>query len=117
MSRYLLLFILNLPFILAGILSVITQYKLGRVSKKKLIVQMIIWISILLGLSLAGAIYNWLFATGLTQTDSLSLFDVVQITAIVLLFYITNRMRSKLDTIEHRMKDLHQELSIRLSRK
>ena len=116
MSRYLLLFILNLPFIIAGILGVITQYKLGRIPKKKLITQLFIWIFVLSGLALAETIYNWLFVAGLTQTDSLSLFDVVQITAIVLLFYITNRMRIKIETIENRFQKLHQELSIRLSK-
>ena len=117
MSRYLLLFILNLPFILVGILSIVTQYKIGHASRNRFITQLILWLIILIGLLLAEPIYNWLFANGLTQTDSLSLFDVIQITAIVLLFYITNRMRFKLETIEHRVQDLHQELSIRLSNK
>jgi len=117
MSRYLLLLIFNLPFILAGILSILTQYKIGRASRRKLIAQLIIWLLVLLGLILAEPIYNWLFVNGLTKTDSLSLFDVIQITAIVLLFYITNRTRLKLETTERRLQDLHQELSIRLSNK
>lgn len=117
MSRYLLLFLLNLPFILAAILSQITQYKLGRSSKKRLRVQMLLWIIVLTGLAAAEPIYTWLFANGLTQTESLSLFDVVQITAIVMLFYITNRSRAKLDALERQTQDLHQELSIRLSTK
>lgn len=116
MSRYLLLFILNLPFILASILSVITLYKLGKISRKKVYAQLFIWTIILLGLVMAETMYDWLFTTGLTQTDSLSLFDVVQITAIVLLFYATNRMRTKIETIENRFQKLHQELSIRLSK-
>ena len=117
MSRYSLLLIFNLPFILAGALSIITQYKIGRAPRKRLIAQLTIWSVVLIGLILAEPIYNWLFANGLTQTDSLSLFDVIQITAIVLLFYITNRMRFKLETLERRVQDLHQELSIRLSNK
>lgn len=117
MSRYLILFLLNLPFILAAILSQITQYKLGRSSKKRLYVQMILWSLILIGLASAEPFYNWLFAQGFTQTDPLSLFDVVQLTAVVVLFYIVNRSRLKIEMIERRLNDLHQELSIQLSGK
>lgn len=115
MSRYLLLFLLNLPFILAAILSQITQYKLGKSSKKRLRIQLVLWTMILAGLALAETLYDWLFSNGLTQTESLSLFDVVQITAIVIVFYIANRSRLKIETLEHRLNDLHQELSIKIS--
>ena len=117
MSRYLILLLLNTPFILAAILSQITQYKLGRSSKRRLYVQMILWLLILVGLISAESFYNWLFAHGFTQTDSLSLFDVVQITAIVVVFYIANRSRLKIEAVERRLQDLHQELSITLSEK
>jgi len=115
MSRYLLLLLLNLPFILAAIISQFTQYKLGRSTKRRLQVQMALWILILAGLATAEPLYNWLFASGFTQTESLSLFDVVQITAIVIVFYIANRSRQKVDVLEHRINDLHQEISIKLS--
>ncbi len=116
MSRYLLLLILNLPFILAGILSAITQFKLKRSSRRRLIVQLFLWLTVLTGLVIAEPIYSYLFQNNLTQTEPLSLFDVVQITAIVITFYIANRTRIKLDESERRLNDLHQQLSIRLSK-
>lgn len=116
MSRYLLLFLLNLPFILAAMLSQITQYKLGKSSRRRLRVQLVLWGIILIGLASAEPLYNWLFASGLTQTESLSLFDVVQVTALVIVFYMANRSRQKIEVLEHRLNDLHQEISIRLSR-
>lgn len=115
MSRYTILFLLNLPFILAGILATVTQYKLGHVSRKKHVVQLLLWIIILTGLLVAEPLYTFLFQNNLTATDSLSLFDVVQITAIVVVFYIANRTRIRLENTERRLQDLHQELSIRLS--
>jgi hypothetical protein len=115
MSRYLILFLLNLPFILLAILSAVTQYKLNRSTKKRLITQIAIWLLVLVGLASAETIYNWLFQNNLTRTETLSLFDVIQTTAIVIIFYITNRSRAKIETIEKRVQDLHQELSIRLS--
>lgn len=115
MSRYLILFLLNLPFILLGILSSVTQYKLNRSTKKRLIVQVAVWLLVLIGLAAAGFIYEWLRINNKTQTEALSLFDVIQITGVVVVFYITNRSRAKIEVLEKRVQDLHQELSIRLS--
>lgn len=116
MSRYLLLFLLNLPFILAALLSATTQYKLRRTSKQRFVAQLILWSVVLISLISAKPIYDWLFTNNLTQTEPLSLFDVVQITAIVIVYYIANRTRAKVETLERRVQDLHQELSIRLSK-
>lgn len=116
MSRYLLLLLLNIPFIFLSILAAITQYKLGHSTKKRLFSQILIWIIVLIGLSSSEIIYNWLFQHKLTETEPLSLFDVIQITAIIIVFYIANRSRIKIEFIEERMRELHQELSIRLSK-
>jgi hypothetical protein len=115
MSRYLILLLLNIPFILAAILASITQYKLKHISRRKFIVQTCLWLIILIGLILAEPLYTFLFSNNLTTTEPLSLFDVVQITAIVVVFYISNRTRVRLESTERRLHDLHQELSIRLS--
>ncbi|HEY0965729.1 MAG TPA: hypothetical protein VGE13_04605 [Candidatus Saccharimonadales bacterium] len=117
MSRYTLLLLLNLPFIILAVTGVITQYKLKRSTRRKMFTQVSIWIIILIGLSLAQPLYEWLFAHNWTQTESLSLFDVIQITAIVFLIYVVNRLRAKTDVIERRLNDLHQETSIILSTK
>ncbi len=115
MSRYLLLFLINLPFILVAMLGAITQYKLRRSTRQKMIARISIWLIVATGLALAQPIYDWLFSHRLTQTEPLSLFDVVQITGIILVFYIANRTRAKVETLEKRLQDLHQELSIKLS--
>ncbi len=116
MSRYTVLLILNLPFILAGFMRSTVNYKLREISKRRYILSLLFWIVILIGVALAEPIYQFLFSHNLTQTESLSLFDVVQITGIVTLFYITNRSRGKVEVLERRLQDLHQELSIRLSK-
>jgi hypothetical protein len=117
MSRYLLLFLINLPFILVAILGAITQYKLHRSTRQKMIARISLWLIVAVGLALAQPIYDFLFKHSLTQTEPLSLFDVVQITAIVIVFYIANRTRAKVEVLEKRINDLHQELSIQLSNK
>lgn len=117
MSRYLILLLLNLPFILLSILSAVTRYKLNRLTKKRFIIQILIWLTVLIGLMSTESIYVWLFQHNLTKTEPLSLFDVIQITAIVIVFYIANRSHTKVETLERRVQDLHQELSIILSEK
>ena len=108
MSRYFLLLLLNTPFILAGILTAITQYKLRHATKRKMIVQIGFWLLLFVSLASAQGVYESLFLNGLTQTESLSLFDVVQITLIVTLLYIVNRIRMKLEVMDKRVSDLHQ---------
>ena len=115
MSRYTLLLLLNLPFIVLSVIGAVTSYKLKHSTKKRLVVQIFIWLVVLIGLASAEYIYNWLFQHQLTQTEPLSLFDVIQITAIVIVFYIANRSHTKIENLEKRIQDLHQELSIRLS--
>ena len=117
MSRYLLLFLLNLPFIMAAILGIITQFKLNKISRRRFVVQLGLWCAALVGLALAQPIYAWLFNNKLTDTEPLSLFDVVQITGIIIVLYVANRARAKADSLEKKFKDLQQELSIKLSDK
>ena len=115
MSRYLILFILNLPFVLAALLSTLVDYKMGQRSRRASSVQTLVWLTILAGLALMQPIYQFLFSNKLTQTEPLSLFDVMQITGIILVLFMANRSRIKLELLERRVQDLHQELSIRLA--
>jgi len=115
-SRYLLLFLFTAPFIIASVINLIAQYKLGRIRRARFIVWVMIWTLAFFGLFFAETIYSWLFSSGLTNSDSLSLFDVVQITGIVLLFYILNIQRVRLELTERRLRDLHKKISIRLSK-
>lgn len=117
MSRYLLLLIVTLPFILLALIGIITRFKMRRITKRRAVWQVALWIVLLFGLATAEPIYHWLFANNFTATDSLSLFDVVQIFFIVLLLYVVNGLSVRLESTEKRVNDLHQEVSIRLSSK
>ncbi len=88
-----------------------------RRSLKKFIYSVVFWALILLALISVAPIYNFLFSNSLTNTEPLSLFDVVQITAIIFVFFLANRARIKNEALEKRVRDLHQELSIQNSQK
>ena len=115
MSRYAILVLLNLPLITAALLGAFVDFKLHKISHKKLLVQLFVWLVILSGLVSAHFIYQFLFANNLTQTEPLSLFDVIQITGIVVVLFMANRSRIRVENLERRLQDLHRELSIRLS--
>jgi len=114
-SRYVILVILNTPLIIAGILKATVSYKLKQSSRRRFIVRVTLWLSILASLIFVEPLYSFLFSKNLTQTEPLSLFDVMQITGIILVLYIANQAFIKADFLERRVQDLHQELSIRLS--
>lgn len=116
MSRYLILIILNTPFVLAGILNALVNYKLKKVSTRRFVYQLTMWLLVFAGLVLVKSIYEFLFSNNLTQTEPLSLFDVVEITGVVAVVFISSRSRAKIEVLERRVQDLHQELSIRLSK-
>lgn len=115
MSRYLLLVILNLPLIIIALLSALVDFKTGKISRSKYWIYTITWLGILAGLSFAHLIYEFLFNNKLTISEPLSLFDVIQITGIIIVLFMANRSRIKVEHLERRVQDLHQELSIRMS--
>ena len=115
MSRYLILLLLNTPLIFSALLSNLVNFKTGKYSKRKFIGQTMIWLIIFTGIASTKFIYDFLFSNSLTATETLSLFDVIQITGIIVVLFMANRSRIKLETLERRIQDLHQELSIRLS--
>lgn len=96
-------------------MNALVSFKTGYSSRRRFLVQTLFWLIILSGLILAEPLYLYLFSHGFTNSESLSLFDVIQVTGIVFVFYIANRSRNKLEVLEKRVQDLHQELSIRLS--
>ncbi len=116
MSRYLILVLLNIPLISLAILNTIISRKLRKSSRKRAVAKIVFWIGVLVGLILVEPIYTFLYSEGLTQTEALSLFDVLLISSSIGLFYLLNQAYLKIDAIERRLNDLHQEVSIRLSK-
>lgn len=86
-----------------------------NIGKRRFIFRLVLWIGIFAGLLFAEPIYNYLFTNNLTQTEPLSLFDVIQITAIISILFIANQANLRASILEKQVRDLHQELSIRLS--
>ncbi len=115
--RYVVLVLINLPIIFLAFLNLFIKYKLGRISKLKLYKQALVWVIILAALIGSFPVYNTIKGNAALDSSELSLFDIFQTTAIVLLMYVANDYRQKIDQSEKRLRDLHQQLSIKMSGK
>ena len=113
--RYILLVLLNLPIILLALFNIITQYKLKKISPKRLRHQFGLWLIILIVLVCSFPAYNLFVGHPIFDSSQFSLFDIFQTTAIVVIIYVLNRQRQKIEQNEITIRDLHQELSIKLS--
>lgn len=117
MSRYFWLLLLNTPVIALATIGIITQFKLKKISARRFRWQMSFWLIIAVVLIAAFPIYNYFTGQDLATANDLSWFDIVEITAIVFLFYIVNHQRQKISKVEQKIGHLHRELSIKLSEK
>ena len=115
--RYIILVLLNTPIILLALMNIVTQYKLQKISKNRFRHQIILWLVVLVVVVGSFPIYNYIIGNKLLDSSALSLFDIVQTTAIIYLVYIINNQRRKIEQNERITRDLHQEISIKLSEK
>lgn len=113
--RFLILLLLNVPIISIALLNLITRYKLRKVTKRRFKIQMILWATLLVVLIASFPLYNLVLGKPLFDSNDLTAFDIVQTTAIISLIYVVNTMRQKAEWNEKTIRDLHQELSIKLS--
>ncbi len=115
--RYLALLALNTPIVLLALFDIITQYKMKKASRQRFKHQFTLWVLILVVLTLSFPLYNYISGEPLLSSAELSLFDIVQTTVIVALIYTVNSHRQKIEKNDTFLRDLHQELSIKLSKK
>lgn len=114
--RYIILVILNLPIVLLAFINIVTQYKMRKIPAERFRIQIAIWIIILTVLISSFPLYNLIVQKPLLDSSELSLFDIVQTTTIIGILYVLNSQRQKTEITEKRLSDLHQELSIKLSK-
>lgn len=113
MSKYLILVLINLPLILVGIISAITDYKASRtISKRKCIILVLFWLSVGIGLILVEPLYNTLVRTNLTDSPPLSLFDVGLLTIVVFSLFFIMKMNQKISVLNQKLSRIHERLAM-----
>ena len=112
MDRYALFFIINLPFILFGILRAFVMLKSSIITIPGFLSRLVFWILIALSLALSRDIYTTLYRKGLVNSPSISLPVVLLTTGIIFCFFLIIRAYSKLDALEKRQAELLTRISI-----
>lgn len=115
MDKYVLLFILNIAFVIFGYLKAVMLYRTKNTDTLTFMLRMVFWTAILLVLVFSHGIYNYLYNHGLTDSTPLSLPDVVLATGIMICLSLCVRLYSKVDAMDKRISDLHEKLSIYIS--
>ena len=117
MNKYVILIIFNIPFVVFGIVSAMTRYKESSLGRLSLFVRLVFWLVIGFGIIFAQQIYNYLVRNDLTNSQPLSLADVILVTGVDFCLFLTIRIYSRIDQLERRFSDLQEQLSITLSKK
>lgn len=113
MSKYVLLAILNLPFVLYGLFKAIVYFKEGIYSVAQLLVRLVFWTLALALIVLASPIYNFLVSKALTDSPALSLADVVLATLSSLLLTMLIRVYTRVERVERQLSDLNESLALK----
>lgn len=112
--RYLILVALNMPIVLLALTNLLVQFKMHKISSRRFYQQLLAWFIISSVLICSFPVYNSLTGKPLLDSSSLNSFDIAEITAIIYLLYVINDHRRKIERAEKTLRDLHQELSIKL---
>jgi hypothetical protein len=111
-SKYALLVLVNLPLIIIGIVSAVTGYKTSRISKKRCVVEVVFWLLVGVVLSLVEPLYNALVKHNLTDSQPMSIFDMVLLTLILFCFLLIKNANERASQLAKKVSRLHENLVI-----
>lgn len=115
MDKYTLLIILNLPFVIFGIIKAISSFKKGNIKHLGFAFRIGFWGLVITGLFFAEEIYSFLVVRGLTDSTPLSIADVVLVTGLNFCLFLIIRLYTKIEKQEKRFTDLHEKIAIKMS--
>lgn len=114
MSKYLLLVLINVPVVLVGVVRAITRYKTkpARISRSKAIIEAMFWLAIGVGLIFVEPFYNTLLRHNLTDSPSMSIFDVALLTLFVFALLLIVETNEELTALKKTVSRIHERLAI-----
>lgn len=116
MSRFALLALLNLPFVIIGLVHAIVLVRSNKISYWGFCFRLVFWGFIGFCLLFNRAIYEYLYSNNLTSSPPISLSGVILTTGIMLCFFLFIRTFARLETTERQLTDLQEKLAINLSK-
>ena len=115
MDKFLLLVIINIPIVLIGILGSVTNYKLSRISRKRAVIEVLLWLLVGLGLVLIQPAYNLLVQYQLTDSAPMSVFDIVLLTFVLLAALLLKSANEKISSLNRKLSQIHEHIVIKES--
>jgi hypothetical protein len=112
MSRYLLLVIINAPLLLVGIIGALTHYNTKRISKKRCYAEVAFWVVLGIGLCLAQPAYNALIRHNLTNSEPMSLFDMILLTFIIFCLLLIKSSNEHTAELHRKISRMHERIAI-----
>lgn len=111
-TKYNILILLCTPILLLFILRIYDNYKRKKISRRGLIVLLLFWAIMTIGILFNKQLFEYLENSKLIESTPLSLYDTVQITAIIFLVYISFRQSFKIEDLRNKITKLNQEIAL-----
>ena len=112
-TKYNILILLCTPILLLFILRIYDNYKRKKISRRGLIVLLLFWAIMTIGILFNKQFFEYLENSKLIESTPLSLYDTVQITAIIFLVYISFRQSFKIEDLRNKITKLNQEIALK----
>lgn len=112
MSKYVLLVLINIPLLTVGIISAITSYKTKRISKRRATLELLFWAGVGVGLVFVEPVYNQLIKHNLTNSQPMSLFDIVLLTLILFCMLMIKNSNERISALQRKISRMHENLAI-----
>lgn len=112
-SRFLILILINLPVVLIGLISAIVAYKTKQTSKRRYLVEVIGWVVVGFGLVMVEPAYNLLVKNNLTASDSMSIFDIILLTLVLICGLFLVKSNEKISSINNKLSRIHEHVAIK----
>jgi len=116
LTKYNILIILCLPILLLFLVRIYDNYKRRKISTRGLVIILFFWLALFLGILFNQQIFNYLESSKLINSTPLSLYDTIQITAIILLIYLVFRQTFRIEELQNKLTKLNEEIALRNSR-
>ena len=111
-TKYNILIALCLPILILFLIRIYDSFKRKKLSKRGAIILFLFWSFLTLGIIFNKQFFVYLENSRLIESTPLSLYDTVQITAIIFLIYIIFRQNFKLEELRDKITKLNQELAL-----
>ncbi len=110
MDKYLITIILNFPIIIFGLIRSVASFKNKKHGKKRAYFEISFWVFTALVVLFIEPAYNMLVVDNLTNSEPLSIFDTMMITAINSLLFLNFRASEKISALEYKVDRLHESI-------